>query len=106
MKLGAKRKKVKTIKLFIMMIIFLFVYISLTVHLLFYEFDDKHLKIFRLLGKVMGITITLFILFILMSSVIARFVDNLEVNYTILLFILLFTFLIIFWAIKVKKFFE
>jgi hypothetical protein len=41
-----------------------------------------------------------------MSSVIARFVDNLEVNYTILLFILLFTFLIIFWAIKVKKFFE
>ena len=88
------------------MIIFLLVYMSFTVHLLFYEFDNKHLKIFRLLGKVMGITITLFILFILMSSVIARFIDNLEVNYTILLFILLFTFLIIFWAIKVKKFFE
>lgn len=88
------------------MIIFLFVYISLTVHLLFYEFDDKHLKIFRLLGKVMGTTITLFILFILMSSVIGRFVDNLEVNYTILLFILLLTFLIVFWTIKVIKFFE
>lgn len=88
------------------MVIFLLIYISLTVHLLFYDFDDKYLKIFRLLGKVMGITIGLFILFITMSSVIARFVDNIEVNYTILLFILLFTFLIIFWAIKVIKLFK
>lgn len=89
-----------------MMVIFLLVYTSLTVHLLFYEFDDKHLKIFRLLGRVMGITLGLFTLFVTTSSVIASFIDTLEINYTILLFALLFTFLIIFWTIKVIKFFE
>lgn len=89
-----------------MMVIFLIVYMSFTVHLLFYEFDDKHLKIFRLLGRVMAITMGLFILFITMSSVITKFIGNLDVNYTILLFALLFIFLIIFWATKVVKFFE
>jgi hypothetical protein len=89
-----------------MMVIFLLVYTSLTVHLLFYEFDDKHLKIFRLLGRIMAITIGLFVLLVTMSSVVAVFIDNLEVNYTILLFALLLTFLIIFWTIKVIKFFE
>lgn len=89
-----------------MMVIFLLVYTSLTVHLLFYEFDDKHLKIFRLLGRIMAITIGLFIVFVTMSSVIGRFIDSLQVNYTILLFVLLLTFLIIFWTIKVIKFFE
>jgi hypothetical protein len=89
-----------------MMVIFLLVYTSLTVHLLFYEFDDKHLKIFRSLGTVMAITIGLFVLFVTMSSIIASFIDTLEVNYTILLFALLLTFLIIFWTIKVIKFFE
>ncbi len=89
-----------------MMVIFLLVYTSLTVHLLFYEFDDKHLKIFRLLGRIMAITIGLFVLLVTMSSVVAVFIDNLEVNYTILLFALLVTFLIIFWTIKVIKFFE
>ena len=89
-----------------MMIIFLLVYMSFTVHLFFYEFDNKHLKIFRSLGTVMAITIGLFILFVTMSSIIASFIGTLEVNYTILLFALLFTFLIIFWAIKVIKLFE
>lgn len=89
-----------------MMIIFLLVYTSLMIHLLFYEFDDKHLKIFRSLGTLMAITIGLFMLFVTMSSIIASFIGTLEVNYTILLFALLFTFLIIFWAIKVIKFFE
>jgi hypothetical protein len=54
----------------------------------------------------MAITIGLFVLFVTMSSIIASFIDTLEVNYTILLFALLFTFLIIFWAIKVIKLFE
>lgn len=89
-----------------MMVIFLLVYTSLTVHLLFYEFDNKHLKIFRSLGTVMVIIIGLFTLFVTMSSIIASFIDTLEVNYTILLFALLFTFLILFWTIKVIKFFE
>lgn len=88
------------------MVIFLLVYMSFMVNLLYYDFDKKHLKIFRLLGRIMAITMGFFILFVTLSSIIAKFIDNLEVNYTILLFVLLFTFLIIFWLIKVIKFLE
>ena len=106
MKIGAKRKQVQTIKSTIMLVILLLSYISFTIYLLFNEFDDKHIKILRSLGTVMALIFMVFMLFVTLSSIIASFIGELKVNYTILLFALLLTFIISYWVIKVVKFLE
>jgi len=97
---------VQTIKLTTMFIIILLSYISFTIYLLFNEFDDKYIKILRSLGTVMVIIFMIFMLFVTMSSIVASFIGEFKVNYTIVLFGLLFTFIIGYWFIKTIKFIE
>lgn len=89
-----------------MLVIWLVSYISLMVYLLYNDFDEKNVKIFRSLGVIMILFVFFFMIFVTMSSIISSLFGQLEVNYTILLFGLFFTFIIIYWFIKVTNFLE
>jgi hypothetical protein len=86
-----------------MMILFLLSYISFTVYLLFNKNENKLLKS---LGTIMAIVFGCFMLFVTMSSIIGSFIGEIKVSYTILLFSLLVSFLIIYFYIKVLKVLE
>ncbi len=85
------------------MILFLLSYISFTVYLLFNKNENKLLKS---LGTIMAIVFGCFMLFVTMSSIIGSFIGEIKVSYTILLFSLLVSFLIIYFYIKVLKVLE
>jgi len=86
-----------------MMILFLLSYISFTVYLLFNKNENKLLKS---LGTIMAIVFGCFMLFVTMSSIIGSFIGEIKVSYTILLFSLLVSFVIIYFYIKVLKVLE
>lgn len=85
------------------MILFLLSYISFTVYLLFNKNENKLLKS---LGTIMAIVFGCFMLFVTMSSIIGSFIGEIKVSYTILLFSLLVSFVIIYFYIKVLKVLE
>ena len=86
-----------------MMVVFLLCYISFMVYLLFNTNENKVLKS---LGTFMAIVLGCFMLFVTMASIIGSFIGELKVNYTILLFSLLLSFVIIYFYIKVLKVLE
>jgi hypothetical protein len=69
-------------------------------------FNTNENKVLKSLGTFMAIVLGCFVLFITMASIIGSFIGELKVNYTILLFSLLLSFVIIYFYIKVLKVLE
>jgi hypothetical protein len=69
-------------------------------------FNTNENKVLKLLGTFMAIVLGCFMLFVTMASIIGFFIGELKVNYTILLFSLLLSFVIIYFYIKVLKVLE
>jgi hypothetical protein len=69
-------------------------------------FNTNENKVLKSLGTFMAIVLGCFMLFVTMASIIGSFIGELKVNYTILLFSLLLSFVIIYFYIKVLKVLE
>jgi hypothetical protein len=69
-------------------------------------FNTNENKVLKSLGTFMAIVLGCFVLFVTMASIIGSFIGELKVNYTILLFSLLLSFVIIYFYIKVLKVLE
>jgi hypothetical protein len=76
------------------------------VYLLFHNFVEKYDKVLKSLGAAMVVVFLIFMLYVTMASIMASILEIPNVNYTILLFSLIFTFVIIYWFIKVAKTFQ
>jgi hypothetical protein len=69
-------------------------------------FNTNENKVLKSLGTFMAIVLGCFMLFVTMASIIESFIGELKVSYTILLFSLLVSFVIIYFYIKVLKVLE